>query len=431
MKYVWIAIVASFLLLSGIYPEHFSAATSSEILSQQIDTVRHERETLVEEQKRLQTELEKITSEGKTLGTAVKSLDSTRKKLEADIRVTQSKISSTDLNIQLLENNMTQAQSRIAIHKKAIGSALLSIAQSESRPLFLDLLASTNFSEVWRDKAENEDLSSSLTNEVENLKETKNELVKEKDRKEKVKEEILTLHKELSGQKQVVEESKKAQEILLAETKNKEALYQQMLQENLARQKESEDDIFRLESELQVKLDPTLIPSPRPGTLSWPLDTVFITQKFGKTVGAERLYASGSHNGADFRATQGTRVLAMLSGTVEGTGNTDEQKGCYSYGRWVLIKHANGLSSIYAHLSATTVKKGDVITTGEVIGYSGGTPRVFGSGYSTGPHLHVGLFASQGVSIQQFVTSKGCKQVFLPIADVKAYLDPLAYLPAL
>lgn len=430
-KYLWLTILASFLLLSGLYPERFSAATNSEILSQQIDAVKGEREALVEEQKKLQAELDKITLEGQTLGSAVKSLDSTRKKLASDIKITQSKIASTDLNIKLLENNVSEAQSQISIHRKAIGSAIQAISQSEMRPLFLDLLASANFTEVWSDKTQMEGFSSSLNNEVQDLRITKSELAREKDKKEKVKEEILSLHKELSGQQQVVEENKKAQEKLLAETKNKEALYQQMLQENLNRQKESEADIFRLESELSVTLDPTLIPTPRAGVLSWPLDTVFVTQKFGKTVGASRLYASGSHNGVDFRASQGTRVLAMLSGTVEGTGNTDEQKGCYSYGRWVLIRHNNGLTSIYAHLSATTVKKGDVLNTGDVIGYSGGMPRVFGSGYSTGPHLHVGLFASQGVSVQQFVTSKGCKQVFVPIADVKAYLDPLAYLPAL
>lgn len=165
--------------------------------------------------------------------------------------------------------------------------------------------------------------------------------------------------------------------------------------------------------------------------LSWPLDKIFITQRFGRTAGAARLYASGSHNGVDFRAPQGTRVLTMLGGVVEGTGNTDEQRGCYSYGRWILIKHGNGLTSIYSHLSATIVTPGQTVQTGQVIGYSGGTPGLYGSGYSTGPHLHIGLFASQGVSVRQFTQSKGCKQVMVPIADIKAYLDPLAYLPSL
>jgi len=78
------------------------------------------------------------------------------------------------------------------------------------------------------------------------------------------------------------------------------------------------------------------------------------------------------------------------------------------------------------------VQKGQRVTEGQVIGYSGGVPGANGSGYSKGQHLHVGLFASQGVEIRQFTTSIGCKQVFVPIAKGRdAYLDPLAYLPVL
>ena len=127
----------------------------------------------------------------------------------------------------------------------------------------------------------------------------------------------------------------------------------------------------------------------------------------------------------------GTPVRAALSGTVTGTGNTDEQRGCYSYGRWILIKHDNGLSSIYGHLSASRVFAGQRVNTGDVIGLSGGAPGMFGSGFSTGQHLHLGLFASQGVSVRQFTASKNCKQVYVPIADSSAYLDPLAYLPSI
>jgi len=51
--------------------------------------------------------------------------------------------------------------------------------------------------------------------------------------------------------------------------------------------------------------------------------------------------------------------------------------------------------------------------------------------------LHLGLFASQGIEIRSFTSQKykdtgsGCHNVFIPISDIKAYLDPLAYLPSL
>ena len=400
-------------------------------LKRQIEQVSVEREALLAEQRKLEAELLEINKEAQTLGTAVKSLQATRNKLQADINVTNSKIRSASLSIQSLEDQMSDKEFQISAHQKAIASVIYALSQYDSRSLVLDLLSSETLSDIWRDRGQLNHLGVTLDEEITLLRETKVVLSQEKAEREKVKEQQARLQAELDGQRSVVDANKRAQEALLRETKNQEAEYQKMLAENIARQKQFEADLFRLESELQIALDPTLIPTPRPGILAWPLENVFVTQRFGRTNASGRLYASGTHNGVDFRAAQGTAVKAMLGGVVEGTGNTDEQRGCYSYGRWILIKHSNGLSSIYAHLSASLVKTGQTVTTGQNIGYSGGQPRVFGSGYSTGPHLHVGLFASQGVSVRQFTSSINCKQVVVPIADVKAYLDPLAYLPAL
>lgn len=417
-----------FVLLTLLFPNFISAANPTE-LTKKIDDVRKEREVLIDEQRRLQAELENINREALTLGNAVKSLDTLRKKLNADLNVTSSKINSNTLAIKKLEGTMKEKEEQITAHRKAIADTLWLLSERDKKPLALSLLASARLGDIWADNIHLEDLNSKLQTEIENLRETKVSLIEEKEKKEKIIKDQVNLKEELDGEKRVIEENKKAKERLLAETKNTEAAYQRMLAENLAKQEEFEAELFKLESELQITIDPTLVPKARHGLLSWPLDKIFVTQHFGKTSASGRLYSSGSHNGVDFRASQGTPVKAMLAGVVEGTGNTDEQKGCYSYGRWILIKHDNGLSSIYSHLSASLVQKGQRMETGEVIGYSGGMPRVFGSGYSTGPHLHVGLFASQGVSIQQFVSSKHCKQVFVPISDIKAYLDPLAYLP--
>lgn len=427
----WKAPIILFLLLALL--PHALKAVDSSALSAQIESERRALVALVEEQRKLQAELDKVTQEGRSLGTAVKSLDTTKKKLAADIKVTQSKISSASLNIRMLENNMSAAQKDIDTHQKAIGSAIKILSAHDNRSFMFDLVASTNFSELWRDRTQLKELSESLDREVAVLAKTKIALNEEKEKKEKVKAAAAALQKELSGQKIAVEESQRVKEKLLAETKSKEVLYQQLIAENERRQKESEDDLYRLEQELRINLDPSLFPNPKRGVLNWPLDKVYITGYFGKTTDC-KIYAGADcfHNGVDFRATMRTPVKAMLSGFVEGAGNTDEQKGCYSYGRWILIKHDNGLSSLYAHLSGSLVNVGQRIEVGKLIGYSGGIPGYNGSGYSKGAHLHVGLFASQGVQVRQFSTSKGCKLVMVPIASGRdAYLDPLAYLPRL
>ncbi|HEY9582853.1 MAG TPA: peptidoglycan DD-metalloendopeptidase family protein [Candidatus Paceibacterota bacterium] len=426
MKKRFISIFIIFL----ITPTVLSAANPSE-LEREIEQVRQEREVLIKEQKKLETELETVNKESQSLGSAVKSLDAVRKKLVKDISITRSRITSTDLTIRLLENTMSEKEQQISVHRKAIANTLSALSEYDSRPLILSLLSSTmGLTDLWRDRSQIEGLNSRLEEEIGILRETRKILSQEKEQKEKVKKEQVSLQSQLSGQKSIVEENKKGKEKLLADTKDTEALYQKMLAENLARQKEFEEDLFRLESELNIALDPSLVPEPRKGILSWPLENVYITSPFG-------MRSTGFHGGADFRASVGTPIRAIAIGVVEGTANSDDQKGCYSFGRWIFIRHPNGLSSVYAHLSASLIKAGQTVKRGEIIGYSGGYPRAYGSGNSRGPHLHLGLFASQGIEIRSFTSQKykdtgsGCHNVLIPISDIKAYLDPLAYLPAL
>jgi murein DD-endopeptidase MepM/ murein hydrolase activator NlpD len=266
----------------------------------------------------------------------------------------------------------------------------------------------------------------------ENVRERSAELGVYKDNLEEKKAEVESKKKELTSlkvglddQNKVLVNNKKEKATLLTQTKNKESEYKKILADKQAQKEQFEKDLFRFESELKIKIDPKSFPSGRKGIIDWPVDNPLLTQHFGRTSDAKRLYASGTHNGIDLRATRGTPIMAVLTGTVQATGNTDAQPGCYSYGKWVLIKHENGLSSLYAHLDLIKVVQGQSVSTGEVLGYSGQT------GYATGPHLHLTIYASQGVRVQQYSTSVNCKNVSIPIAPADAYLDPMQYLPPL
>jgi murein DD-endopeptidase MepM/ murein hydrolase activator NlpD len=128
----------------------------------------------------------------------------------------------------------------------------------------------------------------------------------------------------------------------------------------------------------------------------------------------------------------GTPVEAALAGTVLATGDTDlahDAAGdqCYSFGKWIMLEHDNGLNTMYAHLSVISVTKGQSVSQGDVIGYSGMT------GYATGPHLHFGVYATAGVKILTLGEFRGattpCENASMPVAPADAYLNPLSYLP--
>lgn len=421
-------LVSCFLSL-GVLPVRVEAALPAEIQAQ-IESAKRERDILLEEQRKLEAQLTELNNQSQTLGTAVKSLDATRRKLQNDINITKSKINSSNLSIRGLENNISTKERQILTHEDAIANSIKMLAEYDSRSFLIDVLAYNEVSEVWRDRGILSDLSGRLEEEIDTLRETRRALTQEKLAKEKAKKELESQQSELAGQKSVVEVNQQAKQKLLDQTKSEEAAYQKLLQENLKRQAESEQDISNLEEQLRITLDPSLFPRAKHGILSWPVDNPFVTNRFGRSNCSIYSGSDCFHNGVDFRASVGTPIRAMRDGVVRGSDNTDRQRGCYSYGRWVLIDYENGLSSIYSHLSALMVKDGESVKEGQVVAYSGGAPGAYGSGYSTGPHLHLGLLPTQGVEVALFTTSRGCKQVYVPLAKGRdAYLDALDYLP--
>ncbi|CAM5399544.1 transglycosylase family protein [Streptomyces hirsutus] len=87
-------------------------------------------------------------------------------------------------------------------------------------------------------------------------------------------------------------------------------------------------------------------------------------------------WSKGYHTGVDFPVPTGTSVKAVAPGAVVSAG----WEG--SFGYQVVVRHADGRYSQYAHLSAISVKSGQSVTAGQRIGRSGST------GNSSGPHLH-------------------------------------------
>ena len=83
------------------------------------------------------------------------------------------------------------------------------------------------------------------------------------------------------------------------------------------------------------------------------------------------------HDGVDIAAPTGTSVSVAAEGRVLRTGYDAD-----GYGRFIEVRHPNGMSSLYGHLSRIDVASGDVVAPGQRIGLVGSTGR------STGPHLH-------------------------------------------
>lgn len=114
------------------------------------------------------------------------------------------------------------------------------------------------------------------------------------------------------------------------------------------------------------------------GSFQFPISNPVITDDYGysrQTVG----YVI-THKGTDFRAKEGTPVVAMNRGIVR-LGRTYQV-----YGDTVIIDHGFGLHTVYMHFSKIKVNEGELVKKGQVIGLSGQT------GYAGGPHLHLSVW---------------------------------------
>ncbi|MFC5345381.1 M23 family metallopeptidase [Brevundimonas staleyi] len=117
-------------------------------------------------------------------------------------------------------------------------------------------------------------------------------------------------------------------------------------------------------------------PLTRPMTFEEPVRGFGINSRFGmRRLGGEP--GVRMHKGVDIAAPTGTTVYSAAEGEIVRIGH--EPSG---YGNFIELRHPNGMTTMYAHLSRIDVASGDRVSGGERIGLVGST------GYSTGPHLH-------------------------------------------
>jgi murein DD-endopeptidase MepM/ murein hydrolase activator NlpD len=373
-----------------------------------------------------QDQIDALDSQKSSLTTALRSLDLNQKKLQADIKVTQDKIDSTALQIEQLASKIGATGSIITDDTRSVAGSFRNMGELSDRSLLEIFLASQSVSGAWNAVAELSALQNGLNDRIDLLSRAKTDLEANKRATEKAKADLVTLENQLKDQRRVVLTTQTEKNQLLSQTKDSEASYQALLTQKQAMKDAFEKEMLAYESQLELIVDRSKLPQSGSAPLSWPLDSVFITQYFGNTPFATanpQIYRGFGHDGIDLRASIGTPVKAALSGTVSGEGNTDLVSGCYSFGKWIMVKHPDGLSTLYAHLSLQTVSVGQGVYTGEMVGYSGNT------GYTTGPHLHLGVYATEGVEIKQFMNSKHCQGAVIPLAVLSAYLNPLSYLP--
>jgi len=409
----------------------FASAQISELekLQQDIQDRGSRLQEIEKEIAKFNQDLKVVGAEKQTLQKAINQLVLERKKVQSEISRTEHLISSTDLEINKLILEISKTEKSVIQIESAIAQIIRTQYRGSEISMIELLLTHKRLSEFWSTFEAYEIVRNSMLIKVTELTSLSNLMVGKREENTEKRSQLASLRSQYRDQNSVLSNNQAEQSNLLEVTKSEEKGYQKLLAEQQQARNQIITEMREFEAKLKFILDPNTIPAPGTPVFDWPLKNVIITQNFGGSEFAKRnpgIYGGRAyHPGIDLGAPRGTAIYAPLSGTVRATANTDLVPGCYSWGKWTLIDHANGLATLYAHQDVISVTPGQKVTTGEIIGYTGNT------GFSTGPHLHFTVYVKDGVSVRQFneiKTVTSCGPASTPVAATEAYLDPALYL---
>lgn len=349
-----------------------NASTASE-LENKIDKLEKEQKQLEKDLKALAQDKKDEEKYQATLNKQIASMETQIDAIEEQLEVLGKNIALKEKEIETkgadIEENYERMKQRLAAMQLAGDNSLLeAIFTAES---LSDLLTRAKMIQAIaeRDQA----LLNRLSSEKRDIEAAKVEIENDKAQTEAKKK---TLDSKKASLQSAYSKSKKHMEDIEKEKADYEKRKKQLDAEEAAAQKEL--DKLYAENQSTGTLSPGGWMFPVPGS------RIYISSGYGW-----RWNHTQYHTGVDIcmwrnsdgsSAINGKNIVASKAGKVISVvPNYGSKTG---YGAYVVIDHGGGYSTLYAHCSLISVKKGDTVKQGQVIG------KVGNSGNSTGPHLH-------------------------------------------
>ena len=403
-------------LFSILYSLSVFAAETPEELKKAIEAKTQALQEVNQKIAETKEDLEATEGKRESLQKDLKQSDYNINQLNLSVKSSELNIQKLGLEIEALKYDIGDTESQIEVKKLAIAELLRELQKKDMENALVIILKNKSIAESVDEVQNIVDINSGLSDQVGDLQILNDELSNKLSDRSTKKVKVELENKNLKNRKVILQDQKTERQSLLTQTKNQEKIYQQLIAQLEKDQDSLSREITDVESKLRESFDPNLLPAKRPGVFGWPVKLKkdgglgIITQKYGRTAAAIKLYKNGFHNGFDIGAPIGTPVFAAEDGRVSAIDNNDKstwQK--YQYGRYIMVEHTNNLTTLYPHLSALSVKKGDVVKRGELIGYVGN------SGYSTGPHLHFGVYWTPSLVFKNLPPAKGLVPVGVTI----------------
>ncbi len=357
---------------------------------------------LRDEKKKIQAEIDKKQSEINSLKAEKSKKQEYVSALQGKVSLQQDKLDSLNNEKKALQNEISEIEAKIKATVDEINKAQAEIDKKQAefeeiyqqycqrlRAMYISgnvstlevLLESGDMSSVLTRAQMVKCVSAQDSATLDSLMKKMQEIEEQKKALEQKKVELNENKKKLDTQKAELQKSIEEVNAVKAELDKEVAEANAAIRELASTQSEIQETI-EADRDAQKKIDAeiakassTAKPSgsytPGSGRLAYPTSYRTISAGYPN-------YKSGAyHGGVDFPCPVGTPVYAADSGYVAIVKSLT-----YSYGKYILINHGNGLSTLYAHNSQLLVSQGQAVEKGQIIAYSGQTGR------ATGPHCH-------------------------------------------
>lgn len=364
-KIIGITIIAILLLQNSLY-----AITETEELEKEKSQINSQ----IKEAEKKQEELEKQKS------TAMKAVE----KVTSQISNSQSEIDSLNYQINKLreqieakDNDIKQKEKEYTEQEELLDTRLITLYKKGNTSYLDMLLNASDMSDFLAKYYSASKLIEYDKELIQTTKEQKAQIETEKSELENNKKQLdESLAQEEQKQKEL-ENLQSEKQTYVKELTEEEKKIQKEIDELETANRKIQNDIRIAEEKYRKQLEEL---AKNQGSGSTAGSGFFMRPVASNNITAREYYSSGKfHGGVDFGVPVGTTVVAAADGVVMTTANLSN-----SYGTYVVIRHANGLQSYYAHgtKGSIAVSPGDTVKKGQKIMLSGNT------GNSSGPHLH-------------------------------------------
>ncbi len=332
-------------------------------------------------QKAIQEKEGKINS----LKAQIALLDNMIAKKQIDVQITEDQISNLQKKIDEKTKEIQEQQKAIQQEKARI-AAFIRLIYKNSQVNYLEvLIANDSFSDFYKYLTFTKDVEYKLKGSLDKVIALKNKLETDKDILEKNKQNLEKLNKQLKEQEESLANEKETKNAILEQTRYSERVFKRLLWEAKREQERANRDILRLiriKTQLLEKKHEESKLYDSHALLAWPVYPKEGISMYFHDPNYPFKYLF-QHPGIDIPTPQGTPIHAPANGYVGRVHN-----GGYGYS-YIMLIHANGISTVYGHVSKILVHENQFVKRGQIIGLTGGTPGTPGAGrLTTGPHLH-------------------------------------------